>query len=664
VTATTAAPPPTAPVAEQPASGHWRWLWIATVALAVLPIVVAVVRSILDHWVPVGDDAYFVLRSRDVWSSHIPLLGTWTSASLSTGRDINNPGPLFFDALAVPVTVLGGPVGVAVGTGLLNVLSILGIAWCAFRRGGPLLVAVAMLVVSVLTWSMGSFLLFDPWQPHALLLPFLCFVFIAWSLACGDLAALPWAVGLASLITQTHLTYVVLVGALSAWGIVGLVLVLRSRRRQGPRPEGDGRRTVRILVTAAVVAVVCWVQPLFEQVFRGGNLSGLAASGSGSNQTLLGPRHAVQVMANVLSIPPFWSRSGFDHAFTEALGGPHGGPEGIGLASLPGVGASVASLALLLVVIVGIGFFARRRRDLVSMVAAITVLVALAAGLFTAVRIPTDIFGVAAHQFRWLWPLGAFIAFTILAALARAWTASGARRILPAVAVVAALCFVFSVANLPTHDAHAGPAGDRYAIPVVRAMDHQLAKAKIRGPVLLDVHDITFGDPYSAPLMLELQHLGVPFVVTDHSLIHQLGPGRDAAGAGAVQRIFSLTGSRATTYSGPGRRIAYHAGLTRAEQAGLDRLTDQVRADVRAGAVHLSPKGEQLVSGGQFGALATDAGRRDPDALVGPGVLVAADQAGALALEPAVQARVARMAELQQARDRGTVGVFLAPLRS
>ena len=36
----------------------------------------------------------------------------------------------------------------------------------------------------------------------------------AWSMSCGDLVALPWAVGLASLIAQTHLTYVVLVGAL------------------------------------------------------------------------------------------------------------------------------------------------------------------------------------------------------------------------------------------------------------------------------------------------------------------------------------------------------------------------------------------------------------------------------------------------------------------
>src|SRR5262249_30879098 len=150
----------------------WTWLWVLTVALAILPIVVAVVRAILDHWLPVGDDAYFVLRPRDVWTSHIPLLGTWTSASLSTGRDINNPGRLCLAGLAVPVTVFGGAACLARRTGLLNLLSSLGIAWCAFRRGGGLLVAIAMLAVSLLTWSMGSLLLFGPWQPHALLLPF------------------------------------------------------------------------------------------------------------------------------------------------------------------------------------------------------------------------------------------------------------------------------------------------------------------------------------------------------------------------------------------------------------------------------------------------------------------------------------------------------------
>jgi len=319
---------------------------------------------------------------------------------------------------------------------------------------------------------------------------------------------------------------------------------------------------------------------------------------------------------------------------------------------------------ILLAMIVGIGLLGRRRRDLVTGAAAITVLVALAAGLFTAVRIPTDIFGVAAHQFRWLWPLGAFILFTILAAAARAWTGTTVRRILPVVGVLVALCLVFSIANLPTHDAGAGPAGDRYAIPVVRAMDRQLARAKIRGPVLLDVHDITFGDPYSAPLMLELQHLAVPFVVTDHSLIHQLGPGRNAAGAGAVQRIFSLTGDRARTYTGPGRRIAFHAGITRAERAELDRLTAKVRSDVEAGGVRLSAKGEQLVREGQFPALASDQERRDPTALVDEGVLVAADQAGALALSPPFQSRVSRLAQLQLARFRQTVGVFLAPLGS
>jgi hypothetical protein len=60
----------------------------------------------------------------------------------------------------------------------------------------------------------------------------------------------------------------------------------------------------------------------------------------------------------------------------------------------------------------------------------------------------------------------------------------------------------------------------------------------------------------------------------------------------------------------------------------------------------------------------TDRGRRQLGPLLGQGVLVAADQAGALALSPSLQARVTRLARLQQARNRETVGVFLAPLGS
>jgi hypothetical protein len=79
-----------------------RGLLLVVTVLAVLPVVVATVRAAARGWLPVGDNAYFAIRARDVLTEHHPLLGTWTSASVSAGTDFNNPGPLLFDLLAIP----------------------------------------------------------------------------------------------------------------------------------------------------------------------------------------------------------------------------------------------------------------------------------------------------------------------------------------------------------------------------------------------------------------------------------------------------------------------------------------------------------------------------------------------------------------------------------
>jgi hypothetical protein len=632
--------------------------WLLAVGFAVLPIVVALVRALTGHWVPVGDDAYFVIRARDVFSSHFPLLGTWTSASLTAGRDINNPGPLYFDVLAVPVRLLGGSAGVAVGAALVNVAAILGIAATAFRRGGPVVGALAMLVTGMLAWSMGSLLLFDPWQPHALLLPFLCFLFLAWALACGDLVLLPWAVGLGSLLAQTHLTYVVLVGAAGVVGAAGLVLDARRRRND---PDAPPRRVGPTLGVAAGVAVVCWLPPIVEQLFRAGNLSALAASSSG-DAPVLGARRGLQVMAKVLTLPPFWSRSGFSHSLAPSPAGPHSGPGGVGLDQLPGLPAAVVSLAILVVLLGAVVAWRWRAGDRPGGWAAVVALVALGAGVVTAVRIPIEIFGVAAHQLRWLWPLGAFALFALVTPAVQAWAARSApARARGVVGMLVGLGLVVAVANLPTHDAGAGPAGDRYALPGVRALDRQLARAHLRGPLLVDVSDITFGEPYNAPMMAALQRAGVPFVVTDRTQVRQLGPGRQARPGEARARIYDVVGGRAATVPPGARRVAFHPGLDRAERAELARLRPVVAADVRSGRIGLNAEGRALAARGVF-AWPADAAA-DPTAPVRDGALAAAEGVGGLAVDPAVAVRVARYVELQRRWDRETVGVFVAPLR-
>jgi hypothetical protein len=122
--------------AEDP---RWiRRLAVVCTAAAILPIVVAAIRAIARDWLPLGDDAYFALRAGDVLAEHHPLLGTWTSASLTAGVDMNNPGPLFFDALALPVK-LWGDAGLLLGVTLINIGAIVGTAIVAHRQApGPL----------------------------------------------------------------------------------------------------------------------------------------------------------------------------------------------------------------------------------------------------------------------------------------------------------------------------------------------------------------------------------------------------------------------------------------------------------------------------------------------------------------------------------------------
>ena len=94
-------------------------------SLAVVPIVVAVTRAVATGWLPVGDNGMLVVRAADVGTTHHPLFGSWTSASLTLGVNVNNPGPLYQDLLAPFEWTMGRSfglgVGVAVGVGVVNI---------------------------------------------------------------------------------------------------------------------------------------------------------------------------------------------------------------------------------------------------------------------------------------------------------------------------------------------------------------------------------------------------------------------------------------------------------------------------------------------------------------------------------------------------------------
>lgn len=106
------------------------------VALVILPVVTSVLRSLRTDWFPIGDNALLYIRARDVWTAHHPLLGSWTSASLSFGENVNNPGSMY-DWLIAPWAHLMSPgPAAAIGVAVVNIACIVGISIVSRRVGG------------------------------------------------------------------------------------------------------------------------------------------------------------------------------------------------------------------------------------------------------------------------------------------------------------------------------------------------------------------------------------------------------------------------------------------------------------------------------------------------------------------------------------------------
>ena len=633
----------------QPSSLARRIYW-ASIAITIVPLVSATVGALNRGWIPIGDNAYFELRARDVFSHHFPLLGTWTSASQSTNTNVNNPGPLFFDLLAIPVKLFNSP-GLAVGVLLLNSAAIIGIAVVAYRRGGPVAGTAAMAMSAGLTWTMGSELLFDPWQPHAMLLPFLFFVVLVWSLACGDLALLPLAVAVASLVLQTHLSYAVLVPVLAAWGTGALAWTIWQRRRRDP----DGwprlrRRVRRTSLVSAVVFLVLWAPPLLEEARHGrdGNLSRLWSTIGKADQTV-GWGFGTRVVAAILSLPPWWMRPSFGDAFVPTNDGrPQVGvqPE---LAHVPSPALAVVSLLVVGALLGLLLWDARRRVDATAAAALATAFVAIGGALATAGTLPRGFFGIAPHQLRWLWPISLFLLFAALLAIARRIPPVHATQVTGAFAVAV---LVLALVNLPTKNQRVGPSADAGSIPSTHRLLEQLGALDGSGTLLFDVQGLRFSEPYSVPVMNALDRRGVEIVVSDDAMTYQLGNARRFDGH-ANGRLFMREADAAVMDFPGAKRVAIAYGLNDAEQ----RERDDLRAQI---STYLATNGLQL----------TEAGRKQPplpddlQSLLPGEQIKALLDAKAIVLDDTWRPKFERYAELQQKWDAYTVALFLGRLDS
>ena len=637
-----------------------RRSWIvpmASVAVAALPVVVATVRTLHRGWMAIGDNGLILLRAQDVATANHPLLGTWTSASQAAGQTISNPGPLWFDVLAPFVRVAGPNVGLAVAVMTANILAIVGAAWAAHRAGGLRALVLATALSAGLAWSMGSELLFDAWQPHALLLPFWCLLLMLWALAAGDLIMAPFVVGIASLLVQTHLSYVYVVSLIGAATVVMVAVGLRRTAKVGGADWDATRYSLgRAALWTGIVAVVAWIQPVIDQLFGEHNLGHLLSSSNGDSSRV-GLRLGARFVASVVALPPWWTRPGFSSIIKAT--GVVDDPRGRTLAEghVAGTLASILGLVLVaaVLVVVAVAGVRRHARPLVTL--AILAGASVAAALVSMVLMPIGVIGISPHQMRWVWPISALVLRTSAVGLAE-WPPL--RRV--AVPVGLAATVLLAALNQPTYAAPEGPTADRAATDTAMALVDQLSAYRPGEPVLFDISVLRFAEPYSGPVLAALAREGVDVVVTDDGMVRQMGERRRAKGDERL-RVELLEGLAAEQPPAGARRVAFVEGLDDAEVAELERLaTDVVDLASRDG-LRLSPAGQRAVRAGRIDeADVVLAPGADATALETSGQLADLVKNGYVVLEPSTAATFRRYAALRERRDRETVGLFELPI--
>jgi hypothetical protein len=350
---------------------------IAGAAAATLaPIVVLAVRASRSSWVATADQALIELRTRAVGTSHTPLVGPYSRFGW------NHPGPALFFALAAPYRMLSSQgKGLLLGAALIAGVAMITIVAVLLSVHQPRLVVLfGLLVTAVLVRALGPAFLWQPWNPYVIVLPFLALVLLSWRAAAGEARALPFAVGFASFVAQTHVSLapeaLALLAVASAW-------LLANARETGAR-----RRLRRSALVSSAVLAVMWALPIVQQIRpRGGNLGKLVRFWTAGHHGTVGFAKATRLLAPQLSIPSPWM-TGHEH-------------------SVPFSGALSASglpFPYALAVLLAAAIVSWRRRDRMAMAAcSVAVTVAIVAWISVARIVDTPY----PYILRWTWVVGA-----------------------------------------------------------------------------------------------------------------------------------------------------------------------------------------------------------------------------------------------------------------
>ncbi|MGI8755042.1 MAG: hypothetical protein ACR2MB_04120, partial [Acidimicrobiales bacterium] len=378
------------------------------VLLLLLPFAASLVRAWHHQWLPTADDALIGLRSLDVFSRHLPLVGQPSTSHLYGNQvSTSHPGPIEFYWLALPVRLLGASAGMLLGSGLANLAGVLVAAWVVFRRAGPAVGAWSVVLLGGVLWSEGTAVLTDPISSNAGGIPLLALAALAWAVAGGDRRLLPLTALFGSWVAQQHLSIVVPAASVVALAIVGTAPgALRAwpGRRSAPAEASrhrDGRTWPWVLGALGVITVG-WAPVVWQQLTgHPGNITAILDYAGSSGSTKLGGASGVRQAVRALGSPPLLTR--WDLKGTDFFQGPLHGSEVI-----------VASLGALILVLTVVLAWSRRRP---LALLALTALVLALGGVYNGSSIPVSIEAFRISFYRWTFVV-AWLAWTVYGWLA------------------------------------------------------------------------------------------------------------------------------------------------------------------------------------------------------------------------------------------------------
>jgi hypothetical protein len=566
-------------------------------ALAVAPLFVAVGMQAHRGWRPVSDDAAVATLAHDVLSPRTPLVGMPSTigqdaADAGAGNEhAHHPGPMMFWALAVPERLTGSaPVGILVGTALVNAAALVVVGLLVARLLGWRAAAGTLALLAVLLWALGRQWIVDPWNPYLALLPVFALCALAWVAAAGRTRALVGVAIVGSFVAQTHLIYAPLAAAMLAFAGTGVAITLWNRARRGEAWRREALITSGITMAALAVA---WALPLYDQLAHSpGNLSAVASSFGGRQGRLVGLDWTLRLDVQAIGLRPLFARQGAGiGAITRSW-------------SSLGPLRVASAIAVVLALVVSLAF-AVRRRDRIAAAAAATALVALATATVVVSRVPGYFDGAPFYRILQVWPIGCFLWCALAVSVARALAPhaerlSSVRGAAFAVSVVVLAIAPIAVAfadSASRDDTRAEDAVGRLAAQLQPRLDHRVSYQ-----VDVRTDQVFIGGAVQSGLFRELARRGFDTRVaaSDDYL------GRSHAAPPDAMHLVVCAGRRIEAPVGPGvERLGQVVLATPADVDRMRRLDTELH-DFIAAPDNLTTRGRTLLEGASS----------DPDALL------------------------------------------------